>query len=64
MHSPAGIIMHIAEKTGWTWQYILWGVPWNNILWGLADGPGFDDNDEPVKADPAEGRAKFKNLNN
>ena len=64
MHSPAGIIYHICKETGWSWQYVLWGVPWSVLMWGLADAPSFrkEDPNKPKKGNPAEGRARMKRL--
>lgn len=41
LHSPWGIIMMLAEKTGWTYHYILHRVAWVNIRMMLADAPRY-----------------------
>jgi hypothetical protein len=41
LHSPWGTIWSIAETTGWTVNYILWGIAWINIRMMLADAPRY-----------------------
>lgn len=33
---------------GWTWDYLLWGLPWVTIQKMMIDAPGYDyeDNDK------------------
>lgn len=39
MNSPWGLLAIIAEKTGWTYDYILHGISWINLQLMLADSP-------------------------
>lgn len=39
MNSPWGLIAHIAEKFGYTPDYILRGTSWINLQLMLADAP-------------------------
>lgn len=41
LNSLWGVIGHIADKTGWTWDYILHGVSWINLRLMLADMPKY-----------------------
>jgi len=38
----------IAEKTGWSYDYIMWGIPWINIRMMLADAPGMSKKSKQV----------------
>lgn len=42
LNSLWGSIWSIAEKTGWTVDYILWRVSWVNLRLMLADAPRID----------------------
>jgi hypothetical protein len=61
-HSPFGILYRIQKETGWTDEYLLWGIPWANVRLKLIDemycdyknksdvrGSDIDDKDELIK---------------
>lgn len=54
-HSPFGFIWQIADATGWTVDYILWGVNYQTLLMMLADAPRYveasDKSDVSDKSD-------------
>lgn len=39
MHSLWGMIYMVAEKTGWSWDEILYKRSWINVRMMLADAP-------------------------
>lgn len=41
LHSPFGLIGQMKEKTGYSHEYILWGVPWTLLLMEAADAPRY-----------------------
>ena len=45
-HSPFGFVWQIAEATGWTVDYIMWGVNYQTLLMMLADAPRYIDADQ------------------
>lgn len=45
-HSPFGFVWQIAEATGWTVDYILWGVNYQTLLMMLADAPRYIDAEQ------------------
>jgi hypothetical protein len=45
-HSPFGFIWQIADATGWTVDYILWGVNYQTLLMMLADAPRYIDGEQ------------------
>lgn len=50
LHSPWGIIAMLAEKTGWTYHYILHRVAWVNIRMMLADAPRYSTDEKMQQA--------------
>lgn len=38
-HSLFGQIWQIADATGWSLRYILWGVPYSVLMLMIADAP-------------------------
>lgn len=38
-HSPFGFIWQVATATGWSVDYILWGLPYASLQLMLADSP-------------------------
>lgn len=48
-HSPFGFIWQIANATGWSVRYIMWGVNYQTLLMMLADAPRYvDEGASPV----------------
>ncbi|MDR2764747.1 MAG: hypothetical protein LBB90_06910 [Tannerella sp.] len=41
MNSPWGVLWILQKETGWTDDYILWGVSWANLQMKLADAPHY-----------------------
>jgi hypothetical protein len=41
MHSPWGLEISIIKETGWTRDYLLWGISWQNVRMMLADAPRY-----------------------
>lgn len=50
-HSPFGFVWQIAAATGWTVDYILWGVNYQTLLMMLADAPRYIDKEDAPKKD-------------
>ena len=44
----------IQKETGWTDDYLLWGVSWANIQMKLADAPYYSYRARDEKVDNAE----------
>ena len=38
-HSLFGLVWQIASTTGWSYHYILWGVPYVTLLLMMSDSP-------------------------
>nr|WP_157535909.1 hypothetical protein [Mucilaginibacter sp. L294] len=54
------MIFSIAERTGWTYHYILWGTSWVNIRLMLADAPAMKRvKKQPKKVSGSQLAAKF-----
>lgn len=47
------MIQLIAEKTGWSYHYILHRMSWINIRMMLADAPGYRYDRTPGGGDPS-----------
>ena len=47
------MIQLIAEKTGWSYHYILHRMSWINIRMMLADAPGYRYDRTPGDGDPS-----------
>jgi len=41
----------IAEKTGWSDDYIMWGITWLNLRMMLADAPGTTKKPKTIMVD-------------
>lgn len=41
LHSPFGMIWSIAAQTGWSVDYILWGISWAALQIMMADAPRY-----------------------
>ncbi len=55
MHSPFGRIWMIQKETGWTDDFVLWGVGWGNLQMKLADAPCYTSgNDVKTPVDEQE----------
>lgn len=52
-HSPFGLIGQIKEKTGYTHDYILWGVSWLVFLMEMADAPKYVKKRPAITVDSA-----------
>lgn len=40
-HSPFGLIWQIANATGWSVRYIMWGIPYPALMLMLMDAPKY-----------------------
>lgn len=49
MSSPWGQRGVIIKEFGWTYDYLLWGIPWINVQLMLDDAPRSVDNDPDEK---------------
>ena len=54
LHSPWGTIWSIATATGWTFNYIIWGIAWVNLRMMIADAPRYVTGDKVKKGPPIE----------
>jgi hypothetical protein len=54
LHSPWGTIWSIAAATGWTLDYILWGISWMNLEMMIADAPRYVTGEEVKRGKPIE----------
>jgi|ADurb_H2B_03_Slu_FD_contig_21_1068536_length_645_multi_6_in_0_out_0_2 hypothetical protein len=57
LHSPWGTIWSIVSATGWSVDYILWGISWMNIQMMIADAPHYVTGDTPRRGKPIENEA-------
>lgn len=48
-HSPFGLIWQIASATGWSVDYILWGINYQTLVMMLADAPRFVNHQHDKK---------------
>ena len=64
LNSPFGSVGSILAHFHWTYEYLLWGIPWITVQLMLADMPRYDyDKKEETKAVPltTENADDFKN---
>lgn len=54
MNSLWGLIAHIIEKTGWTWDYTINGISWINIRMMLADAPQYQSKSKHAVTDATD----------
>lgn len=59
LHSPWGTIWSIASATGWTVDYILWGISWPNVQMMIADAPRYTTEPKKKEITTAEEARKF-----
>lgn len=50
-HSPFGFVWQIADATGWSVRYILYGVSYQMLIMMLSDAPRYVGGKKP-KANP------------
>lgn len=62
LHSPWGTIWSIAQATGWSVNYILWGLSWANIQMMLADAPRYTTDSEVKELTDIEDAKEFLNI--
>lgn len=59
LHSPFGSLWSIASATGWTLDYMLWGVSWATLQLMLADAPRYTTAPESKEIVTVEQARKF-----
>ena len=40
-HSLFGMLWQVVQATGWSLDYVLWGVNWETLVMMLADAPRY-----------------------
>jgi len=62
LNSLWGMIYMIAEKTGWSYRFIMWGITWINLKMMLADAPAMKRVKNKVKTIEGDELAKIMGL--
>lgn len=52
-HSPFGFIWQVCSATGWTVDYVLWGVSYPVLILMISDAPHYEK--KPQRTDEEEG---------